>query len=1203
MNLLKSSVILILAIGTVIHGLALTQVQAAVPRTPDELSNALQQIETLEAAVTVDISKASVLQAGYCEIVYGSAVLKDTIAAWDLLGRLADLDRRTGLQTVHPDLSLAAMSLYRQLKQQSEDDRYETLHEWTFPQSPQNNGLRSLIIMTPTTAPPPEFARAIGERPTRDAFPVPAAGLSAGTFSTLWLLIEAADQTGHLRTLQRELLAARNSGDPTAAFALMLLNIKAEERAANVLEEIKSRLTSTEVPTNRLPPNGHRNAEPIDVSERFLLSAAALLHRDLRADGLASLQTLSVQQRSGGLRLTRSRIQNLLLRGLSLHASAGDERVTEAEAMQMSDQFWKSASLRHWIPVTVPDATRRMPEHSAGLDRSIWLPADEQLMHLCGGDVDFLLFRYPLTGDFTFSVDGQESGPDAMASGVIWSGHAARPGANQSTGYLTLTTPDKKYETEHVCPFLVHQAASQFHRMQVMFANGRSSLLINGQTMWTEAAVPQPSERTSDASPAGCPWIGLRSSCEVRPLFRNIRITGHPIIPGDVRLSDSHLNAWITASTTETRPTDFSPRSSGLLNLLTQPSTDWTLSGETISRRPTNNTPAQTTGSRLYHLRPLQDGERLSYQFWCDEVPCIHPTVGPLSFVLSADDVQLRWIVDSELHWTGLSPENAIRDPLAQRNRGPLPIHKKSWNDVRISLENSVVQLHLNETLVLEKELSADGNLHFGFQTFNSDSTARVRRVVLSGNWPATLSENIVQSLTETMSPLNERQQLAVERLFQDHDLAENVAQFRKKAAPLEPQQRYQVLCDWVLPSKHRPTFRLNGHFSPLSPAPSVAEFTPEEQQRIVEAEANEERCVLVGGSLFSAAFDLIDVASELGQLDQLRQLIVDSEAITSESSADMHSQRSRLALLVLIDLKAGRDQIAVESLQKFIEAVKNDPIRTPARRWPEMLVFWKAVRHPQTATLANEALFQFVYRDLHDGSGTGSQAWDRQLLALMGFRTLLETPGHHPEEYLQALPTKQWSAASFEWAMTRGQGMPGSRYMFDDHELRQLSGHENDFLYFQSPLRGNYDIDCLTTTFDWQECEMFFNGHWAGPAWGMTHYESGDHRRSYRKQSLGPKLPNEVGRWFHVRIQSRDGIARIFANGRQLYEEPLLPDHDPWIGGRFWHRYHGAIRDVRITGNPDIPDSIRLLHDEALTGWSAYYETRNFERLENWSY
>ncbi|MCA9051040.1 MAG: DUF1583 domain-containing protein, partial [Planctomycetaceae bacterium] len=210
---------------------------------------------------------------------------------------------------------------------------------------------------------------------------------------------------------------------------------------------------------------------------------------------------------------------------------------------------------------------------------------------------------------------------------------------------------------------------------------------------------------------------------------------------------------------------------------------------------------------------------------------------------------------------------------------------------------------------------------------------------------------------------------------------------------------------------------------------------------------------------------------------------------------------------------------------------------------------------------------------------------------------------GHGSGDYLQSLPAQQWAAAAFEWAMTRGQGMPGSRWLIHDHGIRQLSGHENDFLYFQSPLRGNFDIDCLTTTFDWQECEMFFNGRWAGPAWGMTHYESGDHRRSYRKLSLGPKLPNEVGPWFHIRIRSRDGVGRIFANGRQLYEESPADDHDPWIGGRFWHRYHGAIRDVRITGTPEIPDTIRMVHDDALTGWSAYYEPQNFERLIHWSH
>jgi hypothetical protein len=97
--------------------------------------------------------------------------------------------------------------------------------------------------------------------------------------------------------------------------------------------------------------------------------------------------------------------------------------------------------------------------------------------------------------------------------------------------------------------------------------------------------------------------------------------------------------------------------------------------------------------------------------------------------------------------------------------------------------------------------------------------------------------------------------------------------------------------------------------------------------------------------------------------------------------------------------------------------------------------------------------------------------------------------------------------------------------------------------------------------------------------------------------------MATNVGRWFHIRIKSDEGVGRMYANGRLLFEQSLPADGDPWIGARSWHRYHGGIRDVRITGSPEIPDAIAMLHDEGLTGWADYYDVQNFATLNNWHF
>ncbi len=430
--------------------------------------------------------------------------------------------------------------------------------------------------------------------------------------------------------------------------------------------------------------------------------------------------------------------------------------------------------------------------------------------------------------------------------------------------------------------------------------------------------------------------------------------------------------------------------------------------------------------------------------------------------------------------------------------------------------------------------------------------------------------------------------------------LADNSTAVLRRAVQIPPEQRYDRLKAWVLPGPEHPDFRLNGHFSPLSPAPLVAQYTREERERLRVAEAEGRGRVLVGGSLLAPALELVATAKELGQLEALRAEIEAARPAATVDPFD-HSQRAALALLILVDIAQGQYPAAADQLQTLGRTVIHHPIRDHRERWPEMVAFWQSVRHPVTCEAVTETLFEFVYRDLHGGKGTGSDLWDRQLLGLMGFQRIMQSPTGTEGDYYRALPTNQWTPAGFEWASTRGQGMPGARWIHSDQGIAQLSGHENDFLYFQSPLQGNFEVDCLTTTFDWRECEMFFKGRWLGPAWGMTHIETGDHRRNYSKPQLSRKMDTEVGKWFHVTIRDRDGLGQFIVNGREIPLESLNLAKDPWMGARFWHRYHGGIRDVRISGTPVIPESIKLIYDSDLTGWSSYYETQNFQRFRHW--
>ncbi|MEZ6122020.1 MAG: DUF1583 domain-containing protein [Planctomycetaceae bacterium] len=1205
---------LALSVGYCCVVLNLLSVQAELPATSVDPAQQVQLFQATLHGVSDAAQRSAMIRQQVPDLALRASLLKDERSAWELLGLLADDEQQSGSRSGSPVLPATVAAMSRALMQQDAEDRYQLLLQWTLPDGARTT-TRCFQTLTTDIAPPMEFARVSGERPSKKSFALPDVAGVSQLFCTGWLLVTSAEECGQLFPLRRRLQDAVTAGSAGAADCLLLADLKADEHSDDFVQRVKQKLQQVD------ERDARGNGRQTWAVNHLMLAAACLPREDLRPEVIRSLKVLIEKLKSGGDRSVRSHAMRILLLAV--------DRQTGSGSPEDSESILRAAVPRDWIAFSVEDGTRSTEEELASPNPA-WLSHEDHLLHACGRDIDFLCFRYPLTGTFRFSVDGQDGGPDAMASGVLWNGLALRVGGYSSGPVFSLTSPDKVTEFEQPCPFVTHQDAPQFNLLAIETDSRRSTLFVSQQTMWSESTASP--EQSDDAAHVGSPWIGFRCSSEISPLFRNIRLTGQPRIPRSVPLLSNDLRGWIASWFGETQPVSFNvsvraetsasplrllaPRIADFLRpapvtetppaekSIAEPSTDWSVVDGVLIRQARSKESARSgKPSRLYSMRPQQDGETVSYEFHAGDAAHVHPTIGRIAFVIDSDGMGLRWIVREEAEWTGLTADNLIVDPLVRRGPKTLPLKPHDWNTVIVAIIDGEVRIQLNGTLVLQRKLDSDQQRQFGFLTDARDDVIRIRNVELTGDWPVEVPEELLQNLTSPAASVNPDQRQGLTDVFGDHYLAENVAAVRRQAKLLPAEERYVMLSDWVLPGSDRPTFRLHGHFSPLSPVPLVAEYTAEEQARLKAADDAGAGRVLVGGSLFSAAFDLIETADQIGKLDHLRERLVELGQ-DSEGLDPFHANvRAQQALLALVEIQAGRFPQATELLERLCDAVKDHPIRNPAERWPEMLALWEGMRHPETIAAVHETLSQYVFRDLHSGPGTGLEVWNRQLFAMMGFSRMSEVEQHPLQGYHRPLALQQWDSAGFDWAYNRGSGMPGARWLAEDHGIFQLAGHENDFVYFQSPLRGNYEIDCLTTAFDWRECEMFVNGRWAGPAWGMTHYESGDHRRTCSKPALVQPMASEVGKWFHIRIQSRDGVVKMIANGRTLYEEPQKPDSDPWIGARSWHRYHGGIRDVRITGSPEIPESLNLLHDVELTGWAAYYEVQNFSRLQTWRF
>ena len=76
------------------------------------------------------------------------------------------------------------------------------------------------------------------------------------------------------------------------------------------------------------------------------------------------------------------------------------------------------------------------------------------------------------------------------------------------------------------------------------------------------------------------------------------------------------------------------------------------------------------------------------------------------------------------------------------------------------------------------------------------------------------------------------------------------------------------------------------------------------------------------------------------------------------------------------------------------------------------------------------------------------------------------------------------------------------------------------------------------------------------------------------------------TGEWIHYRTVVRDGMCTTYFNGRQIHERPLASEHDPWIAIRSFDTTNGGVRNLRITGDPEIPTEVKLTATADLPGW-----------------
>ncbi len=99
------------------------------------------------------------------------------------------------------------------------------------------------------------------------------------------------------------------------------------------------------------------------------------------------------------------------------------------------------------------------------------------------------------------------------------------------------------------------------------------------------------------------------------------------------------------------------------------------------------------------------------------------------------------------------------------------------------------------------------------------------------------------------------------------------------------------------------------------------------------------------------------------------------------------------------------------------------------------------------------------------------------------------------------------------------------------------------------------------------------------------------------RKHKIDPPLP-DIGSTYKCRLVVKDGTYTTYVNGRKLAEEYVGAATDPWLYFQCFHLNTGEVKNVKIIGNPSIPDSIDLLAlGFDMRGWRGYEQRGQWQR------
>jgi hypothetical protein len=1094
----------------------------------------------------------------------------DLETALQLLGQYADQPTPLYTDRVRgPALYYTAQFLLRQPPLR----RYLLLKDWTLP-TPERQSVRILSAFSVPDHLPEAFRplriwdRTARERESDDEAPRGAAVRTkpeapgpakaqrslplAPCINTAELLIDAAREAGKLDELAAA-LETPVTANLDKALTLSLLVAVARGHADRVEPQVRQRTADYQ-----MPPTGQADGRFPIAWEDYLVARACLAEPLLRPLG----ERLVRQMMQHAFRYYENPWITRLHHDLVVSAA------TAGVAAVAPNQ---DPGLALWHPGADESALRRLQ----GTVEPFWFAHDDHVVHVAGPGAEFLFFDYPLAGEFEFSVDAFNGGWGE--ANVGFGGLAFEV---QHGGIPTRIWPAGRHE-EISLPDPI-EVRDEFNRITVQVRSDRVRCLVNGHLVY----------ETTDPSPIS-PWLSLFANFSFHTLFRDATLTGQPRILPELALTHGNrLEGWIASYLGESQPPRLTVgRQSNPTNAIAAvaapvPASAYSWSahdGIIVSGQVNARPPQRSSQSRLYYHRPLRGGESLRYEFYYEPGRTeVHPALDRLVFLLDPEGVRLHWITDMNGRvdpWSGLADDNVVDDLPARRGPQPLPLKPGEWNAVGMSLAGDTVKLELNGVEIFQRSLESTNDRLFGFYHRAGESSVQVRNVALTGDWPKELSPAQMANLfgrgPDKLSAATRRARHA---LIEERQLVSNWENIQRRARQLPPAECYALLRSWVLPGPDHSTFRFLGGYTSTNPPPAAGAAKAANGPA---AGGRPARRINIDGEMTAPVIDLLAVATELGKLGELA-----NQALSAQTVNDA-DRRGKLALLVLVNL-AQKNEEAVAGYLEQLRLLLDRPLpdRRGYARWPELVVASQLLGVPSLRADASELLEALIDEIQKQGI---EWEWERRLRPLRDRARYLALPEADAVPFGTDPTLTQWSRVTHGTSWTQGKGFLMPHWSVAGHEVHHYCGHDHDYLYFQSPLRGNFEINCQLTRLGWRESQISYGGTFVGPRGTGRAYEISHYGRNESDGVIDPQL-QIPGEWYDYRLVIQNGKYAAFVNGRLIHTQIAPANGDPWLAIHSHPNFSSGCRNLIITGNPVIPERLQISDLPDLTGWLTYF-------------